>query len=114
MGILIPAKVAYDSDLEQVEKVVVEVGREVMTEVEGGMPEYQPLVRFHTFGESGIDFNVILRTREFNDQFVVKHEFVKRLHARFRAEGIRIPLPTRNLVFADGREVAPLSVHPVP
>ncbi|SEG80889.1 Small-conductance mechanosensitive channel [Thermomonospora echinospora] len=114
MGILIAAKVAYDSDLEQVEKVTIEVGSEVMTEVEGGVPEYQPLVRFHTFGESGIDFTVILRTREFNDQFVVKHEFVKRLHARFRAEGIRIPLPTRNLVFAEGRDAVPLPAHPVP
>lgn len=101
MGLLLQAKVGYDSDLEHVEKVVVEVGLEVMTEVEGGVPDYRPLVRFHTFGESSIDFTVVLRTRDFTDQFVVKHEFVKRLHTRFRTEGIDIPLPTRNLVFAD-------------
>lgn len=107
MGLLIQAKVGYASDLEHVEKVTVDVGRAVMTEVEGGVPDYQPLVRFHSFSDSSIDFTVILRTREFEDQFVVKHEFVKRLHQRYRAEGIEIPLPTRNLVFADGRTISP-------
>lgn len=102
MGLLVQAKVGYHSDLEHVEKITIEVAREVMTEVEGGVPGYQPLVRFHTFGESSIDFTVVLRTREFTDQFVVKHEFVKRLHTRYRAEGIEIPLPTRNLIFAEG------------
>jgi small-conductance mechanosensitive channel len=103
MGLLIQAKVAYDSDLEQVEKVTIDVGRQVMAEVEGGIPDYEPLVRFHTFGESSIDFTVILRTRGFGDQFVIKHEFVKRLHQRYRAEGVQIPLPTRTVVFPDGR-----------
>ena len=110
MGLLLQAKVGYDSDLEEVERIVIEVGKEVMTEVEGGVPDYAPLVRFHTFGESSIDFTVILRTRDFTDQFVVKHEFVKRLHTRFRTEGITIPLPTRNLIFADATHPAlPLS-----
>jgi len=103
MDLLLQAKVGYGSDLDHVEKMTVDIGREVMFEVEGGVPGYEPLVRFHTFGESSIDFTVILRTREFTDQFLVKHEFVKRLHARFRAERIEIPLPTRNLVFADTR-----------
>ncbi|WP_198652952.1 mechanosensitive ion channel family protein [Actinocorallia populi] len=108
MGLLLQAKVGYDSDLEHVEKVVIEVGKEVMTEVEGGVPDYDPLVRFHTFGESSIDFTVILRTRDFTDQFIVKHEFVKRLHTRFRAEGISIPLPTRSLVFPDAPAFIPV------
>ncbi|GAA2720656.1 mechanosensitive ion channel family protein [Actinocorallia aurantiaca] len=107
MGLLLQAKVGYDSDLEHVEKVVIEVGKEVMAEVEGGVPDYDPLVRFHTFGESSIDFTVILRTRDFTDQFVVKHEFVKRLHTRFRAEGIGIPLPTRQLIFSDAPTLIP-------
>ena len=50
------------------------------------------LVRFHTFGDPGIGFSVILHVQEFVDQFLVKHEFVKRLHQRFSAEGITIPL----------------------
>jgi small-conductance mechanosensitive channel len=108
MGLLLQAKVGYHSDLDHVERVTIEVGGEVMAEVEGGVPGHRPLVRFHTFGESSIDFTVVLRTREFTDQFVVKHEFVKRLHSRFRAEGIEIPLPTRNLVFTEESAGRPL------
>jgi small-conductance mechanosensitive channel len=35
--------------------------------------------------------------REFVDQFLVKHEFVKRLQARYAKEGIVIPFPIRTL-----------------
>ncbi|MDX6740132.1 mechanosensitive ion channel family protein [Actinocorallia sp. A-T 12471] len=107
MDLLLQAKVGYRSDLAHVERVTLEVAAAVMAEVEGGIPGYDALVRFHTFGEHSIDFTVVLRAREFNDQFLVKHEFVKRLHARFRAEHIEIPLPTRHLVFADAPPVPP-------
>ena len=63
-----------------------------MRTVPGGVPGFDPLVRFHTFGDPGIGFSVILRAREFVDQFLIKHEFVKRLHKRFAAEGIAIPI----------------------
>ncbi|MWA01900.1 mechanosensitive ion channel [Actinomadura sp. LD22] len=102
MSLLIQASVAYESDLEQVEKVVVEVGEQVMNEVEGGVKDAEPLVRYHTFAESGIGFTVILRTGEFGDQFRIKHEFVKRLHRRFGEEGIEIPYPRRKLILPDG------------
>lgn len=98
MSIMIQARVDYDSDLEQVERVSLGVAAEVMAEVSGGVPDHEPAVRFHTFGEAGIDFSVILRVQEFSDQFLIKHEFLKRLHQRYRTEGIEIPLPVRTVV----------------
>jgi small-conductance mechanosensitive channel len=59
--------------------------------------DYEPAVRFKNFGDSGIDFSVILRAREFTDQFLLKHEFIKALYQRFEAEGIEIPYPCRNV-----------------
>lgn len=102
MSLLIQARVAYESDLERVENVVVEVGQEVMNEVQGGVKDSETLVRFHTFGDSSIGFTVILRTDEFGDQFRLKHEFVKRLHRRFAKEGIEMPYPRRQLILPDG------------
>jgi small-conductance mechanosensitive channel len=32
------------------------------------------------------------------DQYLITHEFVKRLHARYRREGITIPFPIRTLI----------------
>ncbi len=88
----IEASVDYASDLDRVERIVTEVARDVMRTVEGGVAGFEPFVRFHTFGDPGIGFSVILRAREFVDQYLVKHEFVKRLHKRFVSEGITIPI----------------------
>jgi small-conductance mechanosensitive channel len=104
LAVLIDVGVDYGSDLRHVERVVVEVGRDVMREVTGGVPEFEPFIRYHTFGDSSIDFTVILRAKEFVDQYLIKHEFVKRLHARFDDEGIVIPFPIRTIVY---RETAP-------
>jgi small-conductance mechanosensitive channel len=92
MVVTIDGSVDYTSDLDRVEAIATEVARDVMRTVPGGVPDYEPLVRFHTFGDPGIGFSVILRAREFVDQFLLKHEFVKRLHKRFAAEGIAIPI----------------------
>jgi small-conductance mechanosensitive channel len=108
LAVIIRVGVSYASDLARVEQVTIEVAQEVMTTVEGGVPDFEPFVRYHTFGDWSVDFNVIMRAAEFRDQFLVTHEFIKRLHDRYRAEGIRIPFPIRTIVPADGaRTVLP-------
>jgi len=97
MSVVIQVGVSYDSDLEKVEKVTIEVAKEVMREVPGGIPEFEPFIRYHTFGDSSINFSVILRCREFTDQYIIRHEFIKRLHKRYRQEGIVIPFPIRTI-----------------
>jgi small-conductance mechanosensitive channel len=102
LTILVQVGVAYDSDLEHVERVTNEVIAETMTEVEGAVPDHEPIIRFHTFGDSRIGFTVILGVGEFSDQYRIKHEFIKRLHKRYRAEGIRIPAPARTVALQQG------------
>lgn len=94
---LVEVSVAYGSDLDRVERVTTDVGRAVMREVEGGIPAFEPFIRYHTFADSGIQFSVILRGRETVDQYLITHEFIKRLHRRYRDEGIEIPFPTRTV-----------------
>ncbi|MFI6034743.1 mechanosensitive ion channel family protein [Streptomyces sp. NPDC051315] len=107
LTILVQVGVAYDSDLEHVERVTTEVVAEVMTGITGAVPEHEPAVRFHTFADSRINFTVILGVGEFSDQYRIKHEFIKRLHRRFREEGIRIPAPARNVSLQQGTVVIP-------
>jgi len=97
MTLTVQVGVGYDSDLDHVERVTSEVVTEVMTEIEGAVPEHEPAIRFHTFGDSRISFTVILGVGEFSDQYRIKHEFVKRLHKRYHVEGIRIPSPARTV-----------------
>lgn len=89
--------VAYDSDLEKVEHVTAEVAKEVMQTVSGGVRDFAPEIRYHAFGQSSVDFTVALRAREFIDAAALKHEFIKRLHARYAREGIAMPFPTRTV-----------------
>ncbi|CAL9277412.1 Mechanosensitive ion channel family protein (Fragment) OS=Streptomyces rochei OX=1928 GN=G3I25_04110 PE=3 SV=1 [Streptomyces rochei] len=102
LTIMVQAGVAYDSDLDHVERVTTEVVAEVMTEITGAVPDHEPAVRFHTFGDSRIGFTIILGVGEFSDQYRIKHEFIKRLHKRYRAEGIRIPAPARTVALQQG------------
>jgi small-conductance mechanosensitive channel len=92
---LVQLGVAYGSDLAKVERVTCEVAREVLREVEGGIPNFEPFIRYHTFGESSINFTVILRVKAFPDRFLITHEFIKRIKARYDSEGIEIPFPQR-------------------
>ncbi|HEX3046115.1 MAG TPA: mechanosensitive ion channel family protein [Bacillota bacterium] len=98
MGLTIAVRVSYDSDLEYVEQVTLEVAKEVMRITPGSAPEYEPAVRYHTFGECGIELSVVLRVREFGDQYLLKHQFIKRLQERYQREGINIPYPIRTVV----------------
>jgi small-conductance mechanosensitive channel len=109
MAVLVQVGVDYASDLAHVERVTAAVAAEVLREVEGGVAAFEPLIRFHTFAESSINFTVVLRGRQFTDQYLLKHELLKRLHARFAQEGIRIPFPTRTLTTRE-----PLAVAAVP
>jgi small-conductance mechanosensitive channel len=95
LSVLLQCGVAYDSDLELVERVVCEEAASCVRELGGEFEDWEPLVRFHTFGDSAIEFTIVLRAAEFRDQYLLKHEFIKRLHRRFDAEGIEIPFPQR-------------------
>lgn len=99
MAALVQVGVSYDSDLDHVERVAVQVAREVLRETPGGVKEFEPFIRYHTFDDFSINFTVILRVHEYVDKYLVTHEFVKRLHKRFKQEGIEIPFPIRTLQF---------------
>ncbi|MCM8781890.1 MAG: mechanosensitive ion channel family protein [Candidatus Omnitrophica bacterium] len=100
LAVLVNVGVHYDSDLKKVEKVTCEVAKQIMNEVPGGVPHFEPFIRYHTFGDFSINFTVILRAKEFVDQYLIKHEFVKRLHERYKKEGILIPYPIRAINYA--------------
>ena len=91
-AVLVEVGVHYHSDLEHVERVTTEVARETLQSVQGAVRNFEPFIRYHTFASSSVNFTVILRAAEIVDQYVIKHEFIKRLHKRYAQEAITIPL----------------------
>ena len=104
LWVTVEVGVSYDSDLEHVEAVALDVAARVLSDGDGGVPGEDPVVRFHTFGDSSINFDVRMMVREFRSQGPVRHEFIKRLHRRFADEGIEIPFPIRTLMMKGGGE----------
>jgi small-conductance mechanosensitive channel len=91
--------VAYDSDLEHVERVALEVAKGIVESDDAADKSYDPILRYQEFGDSSINFMVIFRASDPTAQFRLKSEYIKRLHRRFNEEGIEIPFPIRTLVF---------------
>jgi small-conductance mechanosensitive channel len=97
LSILLDVGVSYESDLERVEEVTIAVAKEIMQEIEGAVPDNEPFIRYNAFQDFSINFTVILRGQEFVSQYLIKHEFIKRLHRRYKEEGIEIPFPIRTI-----------------
>jgi|TARA_B100001971_G_scaffold168895_1_gene160559 small-conductance mechanosensitive channel len=97
-SVKIPVGVAYDSDLEQVERVATEVAQTVIDDLDVASKEYAPIIRFQVFADSSINFTVYMRAAKYGDHHPMVHEFIKRLHKRFDEEGIEIPFPMRTVV----------------
>jgi small-conductance mechanosensitive channel len=104
ISVTVPCSVSYDSDLGHVELVTIEVGKEVMQEVKGAVPEYEPTVRYNTFGDNSITFNVGLRAADISAQALIIHEFIKRLQSRYQREGIDNSSPTGTIVYMNSAE----------
>jgi len=102
MAVLVQVGVSYQSDLEKVERVTIEVAKQVLQEVEGGVEEFDPFIRYHTFSDFSINFIVVLRAKEYVSKYLITHEFIKRLHRRYQQEGIEIPFPIRTLYIKNG------------
>ncbi|MFV9504109.1 MAG: mechanosensitive ion channel family protein [Oscillochloridaceae bacterium umkhey_bin13] len=95
LAVLVDLGVSYESDLVRVERLVIAVAEEVMEEVPGGISSFEPFIRYNVFSETSVRFTVIMRGQSFTDQFMIRHEFFKRLTARFANEGLPPPQPVQ-------------------
>ncbi|MFC1800800.1 mechanosensitive ion channel family protein [Nanoarchaeota archaeon] len=98
MTLMIECGVSYESNLDKVEKVTVDVAKKVQNTVEGAVKDHTPTMRFIKFGDSNINFNVFLRIESRLVKFPVRHEFIKALKSEFDKKGIEISWPVRKIV----------------
>jgi small-conductance mechanosensitive channel len=114
LAALVQVGVGYESDLSQVERVTLEVAADIQKTVAGAVREFEPIIRYHSFESSSINFTVIMRASHFVDQHLMKHEFIKRLHARYNQEGIVFSSPARTVEISDEavKRLSPLTEPP--
>ncbi len=88
--------VAYDSDLDKVEKVINKVGQDLFEDEDwkGVALEAPRMLRVDSFDDSAITVKIVCKTAPIR-QWEVRGEFLRRLKKAFDKEGIEIPFPQR-------------------
>ena len=103
VNVYLTCGVAYESDLQQVEAVSMDVMRQVEREHPGVVKDYGVYFGYDMFGESNVDFWLFMQSSSRLNSFEVRTELIKQLHARLTDEGITINYPVRTLHFPDGQ-----------
>jgi len=114
LSVPVEVGVHYSSDLDHVERVTLEVAREVLISHEWGIDDYKTFVLFTAFDSSSINLTVMLRAKEYFNRFWVKSAFIKALHKRYAEEGIVIPYPIRAINTDQESAVLPIRSENAP
>ncbi|MEP7366385.1 MAG: hypothetical protein ABI972_24270, partial [Acidobacteriota bacterium] len=104
--------VSYDSDPEEVRKLLLDIGRAHPDVIE----DPPPTVRFVGFGDSSLDFELRVWTvTQTNTPQVLKSDLYFSIFKAFRENGIEIPFPQRDVHLRSvppGASVPPLPTEP--
>ena len=87
--------VAYGTDLEKAEYVAMQAAEKVIKDEKVTEQENNPIVRYKEFGESSIDFIVIVKVDKVQDEGRIKHALIKQIAKDFEEAKIEIPFPQR-------------------
>ncbi|RLF61673.1 MAG: hypothetical protein DRN16_03355 [Thermoplasmata archaeon] len=85
--------VDYDSDVDKVKKVLIDVANKIPSVLK----DPAPVVYFTEMGDSSINFLLICKVKKIDEVFSTKDELNSAIIKRFRKEKINIPFPTRTI-----------------
>ena len=100
MALRVSVGVAYDCDLEHVERIMKSIGEGIVAAIPGVKLGSTAAVRFGSFDESSVEARLSVTVVDIEAFYLVRHFIIKAIHARFRAEGIQIAFPTRTIQLA--------------
>jgi len=87
--IRVPVGVAYGSDLDHVESVLLDIANTS----EGISKDPAPRVRVRTLADSSVNFELLVWVEDPRDRGLQTHLFLKNIHKRLKEENITIPFP---------------------
>jgi MscS family membrane protein len=85
--------VAYGSDIDQVEDVLVKLAQDNSFVAKAPIPR----ARFRTLGSSALEFELLCWAKEPADRGLLVHEMNKAIYKEFHNLGIIIPFPQRDI-----------------
>jgi len=91
--IVVPVGVAYGSDIDKVKMALIQAGRSV----EEALRDPPPQVRLKEFGDSAINFELLIWIREPHNHLQIRSKANFEILKEFASQGIEIPFPQRDL-----------------
>lgn len=93
-SVVIDISVAYDSDMDKVERVMNRVGQEMLIDEEMAKSIKEPIhfLRVNNFLDSSVEVKAF-GTVEPAEQWTIAGEYRRRILTAFKEEGVEIPLP---------------------
>jgi MscS family membrane protein len=85
--------VAYGTDVDNVEKILLELA--MANPLAADAPE--PRVRFRRMGDSSLDFDLLCWVHRPHDKGKLTHQLNRDIYTTFKKVGIEIPFPQRDV-----------------
>lgn len=95
----VPVSVAYETDIDEVEKILM--GIAVANENVLLSPE--PRVRFRTFGDSALNYELLCWAKKPSVRGKTVHEINRAIYHEFNKAGITIPFPHRTVYIREDK-----------
>ena len=107
----IPVSVAYGTDVDRVEELMLAIA----TDAELVRERPNPRVRLREFGDSGLEVELMVWIDDPRLRGRAKDSLMREIYEAFRTEGIEIPFPQRDLhVRANGEAGVPMPISEPP
>lgn len=111
LSVVMNFRLPFDADPNRVMALLVEEAKEAAKVTPGLLENPAPFANATPgIGEYGIGYSLIIKVREFVDQWNAQTAVTARVWHRFQKEGIRLLYPTRLNLQADGADFAPAPV----
>jgi len=81
--------IAYDSNLQRVKELLVQI----LDQDERALQKPSPLVQYEQFGDNSINLKIFFWVRDFREAAMVKSDMIMAIADGFRKNGIKIPFP---------------------
>lgn len=93
----IPVSVAYGSDVKRVKEILLEIANKAAEEEDYILNDPKPGVYFLEYGESSLNYMMIVWSGKFNMSWDVKDKINLLMDEKFAEEGIEIPFPQMDI-----------------
>jgi small-conductance mechanosensitive channel len=97
LRLVIPIGVAYGTDVERVREMLLEIAKEESQVSLVVLTTPEPFVNFVGFGESSLDFELLVWIADPNQFVLMKSNINFRIYKMFTDHNIEIPFPQRDL-----------------